>query len=243
MVNISPRDHARRHASRLSRRSIDFSQRLVERARNSRSASPCKTPAGTEFERRAFAEAKMAQDQRHHHTGTNGATSPAAKFSPRREPANGVFVVDGVVGDYLCERYGDLNENRPQPSKWRTTGFVAVKSENKESARRFSCSYTSTDENSNRVGEFAVGTNTACTHVIGNILQDEKDSGYPHCLWPSLRRAHRRQNWILQDAYRLRRPRFRHLVRRRAGYAGRKISYLRTEEPRPTTAATESSRR
>ena len=37
--------------------------------------------------------------------------------------------------------------------------------------------YTSTDENSNRVGEFAVGTNTACTHVIGNILQDEKIPG------------------------------------------------------------------
>ena len=27
------------------------------------------------------------------------------------------------------------------------------------------------------VGEFAVGTNTACTHVIGNILQDEKIPG------------------------------------------------------------------
>ena len=27
------------------------------------------------------------------------------------------------------------------------------------------------------MGEFAVGTNTACTHVIGNILQDEKIPG------------------------------------------------------------------
>ena len=34
--------------------------------------------------------------------------------------------------------------------------------------------YTMTDENSNRVGEFAIGTNIACDHVIGNILQDEK---------------------------------------------------------------------
>ena len=34
--------------------------------------------------------------------------------------------------------------------------------------------YTSTDENSNRVGEFAIGTNIALTDVIGNILQDEK---------------------------------------------------------------------
>jgi hypothetical protein len=37
--------------------------------------------------------------------------------------------------------------------------------------------YTSTDQNSNRVGEFAIGTNTACTQVIGNILQDEKIPG------------------------------------------------------------------
>ena len=37
--------------------------------------------------------------------------------------------------------------------------------------------YTSADENSNRVGEFAIGTNTALTHVIGNILQDEKIPG------------------------------------------------------------------
>jgi aminopeptidase len=31
-----------------------------------------------------------------------------------------------------------------------------------------------TDENSNRVGEFAIGTNIACKKVIGHILQDEK---------------------------------------------------------------------
>jgi leucyl aminopeptidase (aminopeptidase T) len=27
------------------------------------------------------------------------------------------------------------------------------------------------------VGEFAIGTNAACTHIIGNILQDEKIPG------------------------------------------------------------------
>ena len=37
--------------------------------------------------------------------------------------------------------------------------------------------YCSTDENSNRVGEFAIGTNLACTHIIGHILQDEKLPG------------------------------------------------------------------
>jgi aminopeptidase len=37
--------------------------------------------------------------------------------------------------------------------------------------------YTKTDENSDRVGEFAIGTNTAVHQVIGNILQDEKLPG------------------------------------------------------------------
>ena len=37
--------------------------------------------------------------------------------------------------------------------------------------------YTHTDENSDRVGEFAIGTNIGVTRVIGNILQDEKFPG------------------------------------------------------------------
>jgi leucyl aminopeptidase (aminopeptidase T) len=37
--------------------------------------------------------------------------------------------------------------------------------------------YTHTDENSDRVGEFAIGTNLGVEHVIGNILQDEKFPG------------------------------------------------------------------
>lgn len=44
---------------------------------------------------------------------------------------------------------------------------------NKELLEEFTA-YTMTDGNSNRVGEFAIGTNIACKHVIGNILQDEK---------------------------------------------------------------------
>ena len=37
--------------------------------------------------------------------------------------------------------------------------------------------YTHTDENSDRVGEFAIGTNLGIERVIGNILQDEKFPG------------------------------------------------------------------
>ena len=37
--------------------------------------------------------------------------------------------------------------------------------------------YTHTDENSDRVGEFAIGTNIELKDVIGQILQDEKYPG------------------------------------------------------------------
>lgn len=37
--------------------------------------------------------------------------------------------------------------------------------------------YTHTGENSDRVGEFAIGTNIGVHQVIGNMLQDEKFPG------------------------------------------------------------------
>ena len=104
-----------------------------------------------------------------------------------------MFVVDGVVGDYLCQKYGDIQET-PLTIEVENNRIATLRCENKELLEEFRA-YTSTDENSNRVGEFAIGTNTACTHVIGNILQDEKIPGHSHRLRSSLRRAHR-PNWV-----------------------------------------------
>ncbi len=88
---------------------------------------------------------------------------------------NGVYVVDGVVGDYLCDKYGDL-ERQPLTIHMKDNRITEVFSENKELEQDF-WSYTHTDENSDRVGEFAIGTNIELTDVIGQILQDEKFPG------------------------------------------------------------------
>ncbi len=88
---------------------------------------------------------------------------------------NGTFVVDGVVGDYLCSKFGDLKET-PLTVHIERNRLRAVSSDNKQLERDFD-EYTHRDENSNRVGEFAIGTNTALKNVIGNILQDEKIPG------------------------------------------------------------------
>ena len=88
---------------------------------------------------------------------------------------NGTFVIDGVVGDYLCAKFGDLRAE-PLSIEVRGNRLTAASSSNRALEDEF-WRYTHTDENSDRVGEFAIGTNIALDHVIGQILQDEKMPG------------------------------------------------------------------
>ena len=88
---------------------------------------------------------------------------------------NGVFVVDGVVGDFLCARFGILRAT-PLTIHVGRNRITSVECANKELEQAF-WDYTHTDENSDRVGEFAIGTNIGVSRVIGNILQDEKFPG------------------------------------------------------------------
>jgi aminopeptidase len=88
---------------------------------------------------------------------------------------NGTFVIDGVVGDYLCAKFGDLRR-QPLTIKMKANRLTEAFSENKELEQDF-WNYTHTDENSDRVGEFAIGTNIEVKDVIGHILQDEKFPG------------------------------------------------------------------
>jgi aminopeptidase len=88
---------------------------------------------------------------------------------------NGTFVIDGVVGDWLCAKYGDLAEN-PLTIQVKGNRLTEAHSTNRELESDF-WSYTHTDENSDRVGEFAIGTNIELKDVIGQILQDEKYPG------------------------------------------------------------------
>jgi len=88
---------------------------------------------------------------------------------------NGTFVIDGVVGDYLCAKFGDLKAN-PLTIRMEQNRLVSAESANRELRDDF-WAYTHTDENSDRVGEFAIGTNIELKDVIGEILQDEKYPG------------------------------------------------------------------
>jgi leucyl aminopeptidase (aminopeptidase T) len=108
---------------------------------------------------------------------------------------NGTFVIDGVVGDYLCAKYGDLKQY-PLTIQVQGNRLVAAESKNQELRDEF-WEYCHRDENSDRVGEFAIGTNLALTDVIGNILQDEKIPGV-HIAFGNPYGAHTGADWYSQ---------------------------------------------
>ncbi len=106
---------------------------------------------------------------------------------------NGTFVIDGVVGDYLCAKFGALKD-APLTINVKGNRLIEAHSSNKELKDDF-WAYTHTDENSNRVGEFAIGTNLELKDVIGQILQDEKYPGI-HIAFGNPYGAHTGAEWF-----------------------------------------------
>ena len=102
---------------------------------------------------------------------------------------NGTFVIDGVVGDYLCAKFGSLREH-PLTVKMQGNRLTEVHSANRELENDF----WHTDANSDRVGEFAIGTNIDLKDVIGQILQDEKYPGV-HIAFGNPYGAHTGADW------------------------------------------------
>jgi len=105
---------------------------------------------------------------------------------------NGTFVIDGVVGDYLCAKFGNLAGN-PLSIRMKGNRLTEAHSENRELESDF-WKYTHTDDNSDRVGEFAIGTNIDLKDVIGEILQDEKYPGV-HIAFGNPYGAHTGADW------------------------------------------------
>jgi leucyl aminopeptidase (aminopeptidase T) len=91
---------------------------------------------------------------------------------------NGTVVIDGCLGDFFAERYGSL-ENTPIIIEIADGRAIkeSIKCNNEELRQELTTYLFDTDENSNRVGEFAIGTNTDLTELIYNLLQDEKFPG------------------------------------------------------------------
>ena len=150
-----------------------LSQKVVEMVRKA-STIRAKTPAGTDLVANLNPSYKWLK--------TSGIISrdkwgnlPGGEIFTTPGEVNGAFVIDGVVGDYLCAKFGDLKGN-PLTIHIEKNRLVSAESRNLELRDDF-WAYTHTDENSDRVGEFAIGTNIELKDIIGEILQDEKYPG------------------------------------------------------------------
>ena len=117
---------------------------------------------------------------------------PGGETFTTPERVDGTFVIDGVVGDYLCEKYGDLGAT-PLTILVEDSRLREAHCANRELEREF-WNYCHTDAFSDRVGEFAIGTNIGVRDVIGNILQDEKIPGI-HIAFGNPYGAHTGADW------------------------------------------------
>jgi aminopeptidase len=133
-----------------------------------------KTPAGTDLTAEMNPDYKWLKTSGIISANTWG-NLPGGEVWTTPGEVNGTFVVDGVVGDYLCAKYGDLYRE-PLTIRIRQNRLAEAHCANRALEDEF-WRYTHSDENSDRVGEFAIGTNIGVHDVIGNILQDEKIPG------------------------------------------------------------------
>jgi leucyl aminopeptidase (aminopeptidase T) len=91
---------------------------------------------------------------------------------------NGTVVIDGCLGDFFTKRYGSL-KNTPVIIEVADGRAIkeSIRCNNDQLLREFIEYLFEIDENSNRVGEFAIGTNIGLIELIYNLLQDEKFPG------------------------------------------------------------------
>jgi len=87
----------------------------------------------------------------------------------------GRVVIDGCLGDFFAEKYNSLEDT---PIIIDVENGRAVKKSiecaDEQLLEEFTKYLFENDENSHRIGEFALGTNTGLTELIYNLLQDEK---------------------------------------------------------------------
>jgi leucyl aminopeptidase (aminopeptidase T) len=92
--------------------------------------------------------------------------------------ADGTVVVDGCFGDFFNKKYGDIGKTPLtyvlEDGRCRRG---SIRCDNAALKQEFEKYTFETDENSDRLGEFAIGTNVGLTGLIGNLLQDEKFPG------------------------------------------------------------------
>jgi len=172
MVGVTPR--IMREGMRADYHQVDrLSEQLCGRMRTAR-LLVVRTPGGTRFS--ATFDPSLAWVK------TSGLINPrywsnlpAGEVFTTPASVDGTFVCDGTAGDYFNAKYGRL-ERTPLVLEIHGGRLVSARCLNAELRRDF-WNYCHTDQNSDRVGELAFGTNLGLREMIGVLLQDEKVPG------------------------------------------------------------------
>ncbi len=172
MVGVTPQ--IMQQGMRTDYKLVDqLSDKLRERTLRAKTLT-VRTEAGTAF--------AAHFDRRLDWVKTSGLISPrywsnlpAGEVFTTPATVDGTFVCDATAGDYFNGKYGDLQST---PMKLTIAGgrLIHVECERKDLEQEF-WEYCHTDENSDRVGELAFGTNLGLSEMIGILLQDEKFPG------------------------------------------------------------------
>ena len=172
MVGVTP--EIMQQGMRADYKMVDrLSDKLRERMLRAKTLT-VKTEAGTSF--------RAHFDRGLDWVKTSGLISPrywsnlpAGEVFTTPGTVDGTFVCDATAGDYFNGKYGDLQAT---PLVLEIAGGRLVRAEcaRKDLEEEF-WKYCHTDENSDRVGELAFGTNLGLSRMIGILLQDEKFPG------------------------------------------------------------------
>jgi aminopeptidase len=172
MIGVTP--EIMQQGMRADYRLVDkLSDKLRERMLKANSLT-VKTEAGTSF--------SAHFDRGLDWVKTSGLISPrywsnlpAGEVFTTPATVDGTFVCDATAGDYFNGKYGDLQDT-PLVLTIKAGRLVHAECARKDLEAEF-WSYCHTDENSDRVGELAFGTNLGLSRMIGILLQDEKFPG------------------------------------------------------------------
>lgn len=172
MVGVTP--EIMQQGMRADYRMVDrLSDKLRERMLRAETLT-VKTEAGTSF--------AAHFDRRLDWVKTSGLISPrywsnlpAGEVFTTPATVDGTFVCDATAGDHFNGKYGDL-QSTPMTLRIQAGRLTHVDCARKDLKEEF-WDYCHTDENSDRVGELAFGTNLGLSEMIGTLLQDEKFPG------------------------------------------------------------------
>ena len=168
-----------------------LSSKVIDIVRNAKDVRAT-TPAGSDF--------TATLNPNYRWLKTSGLISPdkwgnlpGGEVFTTPGDVNGTFVIDGVVGDYLCERYGSLEDDAADAAR---QGQPPRRGAQREQGARETISGATRTPTRTPIASASSRSapTSSCKEVIGHILQDEKFPGM-HIAFGNPYGAHTGADW------------------------------------------------